>query len=219
MLPPEMVPLRRRYSSEADMQSLAKTRFSGPTLPRTLTLEHMPSPIGTIKLVADETGTLRALDFDDYEDRMLRLLRLHYGNAGLERGPVPASIRQALQAYFDGDLAALAAIPCATAGTEFQRSVWSMLTQIPPSTTWSYGELAQRLGRPSATRAVGLANGANPIGIVVPCHRVVGTNGKLTGYGGGLHRKRWLLQHERALAADDAAGDLFALDRAGANDS
>jgi methylated-DNA-[protein]-cysteine S-methyltransferase len=179
------------------------------TMPKTLILEHMSSPIGTIKLVADETGTLRALDFDDYEDRMLRLLRLHYGNAALERTPVPASIREALQRYFDGDLTALASIPCATAGSDFQRAVWAMLRQIPPSTTWSYGELAKRLGMPNASRAVGLANGANPIGIVVPCHRVIGASGKLTGYGGGLHRKRWLLMHEQALPAESASSDLF----------
>ena len=178
-------------------------------MPGRLMLEHMSSPIGTIKLVADETGTLRVLDFDDYEARMLKLLRLHYGDATLERGAVPAFIRQAVAAYFDGDLNALAPIPCATAGTEFQRSVWAMLRTIPASTTWSYGELARRLGMPGASRAVGLANGANPIGIVVPCHRVIGASGKLTGYGGGLHRKRWLLMHEHALPEDAATGDLF----------
>ena len=187
------------FESEADMQAM----------PNRLVLDHMSSPIGTIKLVADETGRLRALDFDDYEDRMLKLLRLHYGQAALERGPVPVPIRQALAAYFDGALTALAAIPCATAGTPFQKAVWSKLRTIPPATTWSYGELARRLGMPSASRAVGLANGANPIGIVVPCHRVIGASGKLTGYGGGLDRKRWLLMHERALPEEAATGDLF----------
>jgi methylated-DNA-[protein]-cysteine S-methyltransferase len=178
-------------------------------MPKTLTLEHMPSPIGTIKLVTDETGTLRALDFDDYEERMLRLLRVHYGDFALKRAPVPGQIRQALQAYFEGEFAAITAIACATAGSDFQRSVWAMLREIPPGITWTYGELARRLGTPSASRAVGLANGANPIGIVVPCHRVIGANGKLTGYGGGLPRKRWLLLHERALPAEEETGDLF----------
>jgi methylated-DNA-[protein]-cysteine S-methyltransferase len=177
------------------------------TLPRTLSLERITSPVGSITLVADEAGVLRALDFGDYENRMLRLFRLHYGDAGLEHRAVPARIRQAMQDYFDGDLAAPASIPWATAGTDFQRSVWAALTQIPPSKTWTYAELAKRLGNPKATRAVGLANGANPVGIVVPCHRVIGANGKLTGYGGGLHRKRWLLLHEGALPAE--AGDLF----------
>jgi methylated-DNA-[protein]-cysteine S-methyltransferase len=84
----------------------------------------------------------------------------------------------------------------ATNGTDFQKSVWHALRAIPAGQTVTYGELARRLGQPTAMRAVGLANGANPIGIVVPCHRVVGANGTLTGYAGGLERKRWLLAHE-----------------------
>jgi methylated-DNA-[protein]-cysteine S-methyltransferase len=91
-------------------------------------------------------------------------------------------------------------LPVKTAGTKFQREVWRALRYIPCGKTISYGELARRIGRPKAVRAVGLANGSNPIGVVVPCHRVIGSNGTLTGYGGGLHRKRWLLQHENALA-------------------
>jgi O-6-methylguanine DNA methyltransferase len=178
--------------------------------PKTLTVDRFPSPVGTITLVTDDAGNLRALDFDDYDERMRRLLRLHYGNVSIEMGSAPAEIRGPLQAYFDGDFAATDAIRCATAGSDFQRSVWAMLRQIPPSTTWSYGELARRLGKPGASRAVGLANGANPIGIVVPCHRVIGSNGTLTGYGGELHRKRWLLEHERALVPEETTGDLFA---------
>jgi methylated-DNA-[protein]-cysteine S-methyltransferase len=180
------------------------------TAPKTLTVDRFPAPIGTITLVSDDAGNLRALDFDDYDERMRRLLRLHYGDVAIETGAAPNEIRTPLQAYFDGDFAATDAIRCATAGSAFQLSVWAMLRQIPPSTTWSYGELARRLGKPNASRAVGLANGANPIGIVVPCHRVIGANGSLTGYGGGLHRKRWLLAHERAIAAAEATGDLFA---------
>jgi methylated-DNA-[protein]-cysteine S-methyltransferase len=183
------------------------------SLPRKLVFEDIASPIGVITLAADEQGVLRALHFDDHNDRLLRLMRLHYGNVASERGAVPGHIRHALQAYFDGDLGALATVPWAAAGTPFQRQVWQMLTEIPPSATWSYGQLAKRLGNPTASRAVGLANGANPIGIVVPCHRVIGANGSLTGYGGGLHRKRWLLQHERALPAHEDAGDLFAQSR------
>src|SRR5215831_1034053 len=102
------------------------------------------------------------------------------------------------QAYFDGDLVAVASLPTATNGTNFQRAVWDALRHIAPGETISYGMLANRIGRPSAMRAVGLATGANPIAIVVPCHRVIGANGTLTGYGGGLERKRWLLAHERA---------------------
>ena len=180
------------------------------TAPKTLTVEHFPCPLGTVTLITDDAGNLRALDFDDYDERMRRLLRLHYGDVSISMGTAPEAIRAALTAYFDGDFRATDAIPCATAGSAFQRAVWAMLREIPPSTTWSYGELARRLGKPNASRAVGLANGANPIGIVVPCHRVIGANGALTGYGGGLHRKRWLLEHEGVLAPEKAMGDLFA---------
>jgi methylated-DNA-[protein]-cysteine S-methyltransferase len=102
-----------------------------------------------------------------------------------------------LAAYFAGDLFAVDAIETRTGGTPFQRAVWSALRPIPPGTTVSYGELARAIGRPAASRAVGAANGANPIAIVVPCHRVIGANRTLTGYGGGLARKAWLLEHER----------------------
>jgi methylated-DNA-[protein]-cysteine S-methyltransferase len=88
-------------------------------------------------------------------------------------------------------------------GTDFQRTVWQALRRIPCGTTISYGELARRIGRPAAVRAVGLANGANPVGVVVPCHRVIGADGSLTGYGGGIERKRWLLAHERASASHE----------------
>jgi methylated-DNA-[protein]-cysteine S-methyltransferase len=105
---------------------------------------------------------------------------------------------RALQAYFDGDLVAIDSLLIRTNGTDFQRAVWEALRHIAPCETISYGMLAARIGQPAAMRAVGLATGANPIAIVVPCHRVIGKNGALTGYGGGLERKRWLLTHERA---------------------
>jgi methylated-DNA-[protein]-cysteine S-methyltransferase len=162
-----------------------------------LRLDRRASPLGQILLVVDEGDALRALDFDDYEPRMLRLLRLHYGDADLSENAAPISTTRALDAYFEGDLDALAGVRVATGGSPFQREVWAALRAIPAGTTTSYGQLAASLGRPGASRAVGLANGSNPIGIVVPCHRVIGANGALTGYGGGLHRKRWLLDHER----------------------
>jgi methylated-DNA-[protein]-cysteine S-methyltransferase len=128
------------------------------------------------------------------------LLGRHYGTEGidytLEPRDLPDSVSDALERYFAGNLAALDAIPVETRGTIFQREVWAALRQIPPGETESYGTLARRIGRPSAVRAVGLANGANPIGVVVPCHRVIGTDDSLTGYGGGLERKQWLLAHE-----------------------
>lgn len=165
-----------------------------------LRLDHFASPLGGVLLVHDRDDRLRALDFEDYETRMRRLLRLHYGRVELSRGSAPPSTANALRAYFAGEFAALDAVPIATGGTPFQRDVWAALRDIPPGETTSYGSLAARIARPTGVRAVGLANGANPIAIVVPCHRVIGASGALTGFGGGLHRKQWLLEHEGALS-------------------
>ncbi len=161
-----------------------------------LILDRMESAVGTLLLVCDDSGCLRALDFADYEHRMRTLLGRHYGAFRLTDGNAPAPIRAALTAYLSGHHEALDQVPVATAGTAFQRSVWAALRRIPAGETRSYGALAAMLGKPGASRAVGLANGANPIGIVVPCHRVIGANGTLTGYAGGIDRKRWLLAHE-----------------------
>jgi len=166
--------------------------------PGRLTLDRMATPVGQSILVTDDQGRLRVLDFGDYEDRMVRLLSRAYGPVSLATGTAPTAIRRALEAYFAGDLSQLGQIPWATGGTDFQRTVWQALTSIPPGETLSYGALAARIGRPRAVRAVGLANGANPVAIVVPCHRVIGSDGSLTGYGGGLPRKQWLLTHEGA---------------------
>ena len=160
-----------------------------------LWLDSFQSPIGTILLVSDGEH-LRALDFLDYRERMLRLLRLHYRTVELLPGSDPTGIKPRLLSYFSGELNAIADIPVTTGGTEFQKRVWRALREIPAGTTVSYGALAAQLGQPQAARAVGLANGANPVGIIVPCHRVIGSNGSLTGYGGGVERKRWLLAHE-----------------------
>jgi methylated-DNA-[protein]-cysteine S-methyltransferase len=174
--------------------------MSQSSLPTKLYLDRFESPIGTILLVHDQQDRLRVLDFQDYEPRMHRLLRRHYGRKDTDfvliEEPAPQSTRSALLRYFDGDLCAIDSIPTATAGTRFQLNVWGALRTIDAGTTLTYGALARRLGCPNAVRAVGLANGANPIGIVVPCHRVVGTDSSLTGYGGGIERKRWLLAHE-----------------------
>jgi O-6-methylguanine DNA methyltransferase len=171
-----------------------------------LRVERLPSPLGTLLLVSDLHGVLRALDYEAYEPRMLRLLVLHYGSYELFQGDPSKRSAEALDAYFAGDLTALDALPIATGGTTFQRAVWRALRAIPTSTTLSYGQLAARLGRPSAARAVGLANGANPIAIVVPCHRVIGADGSLTGYAGGTERKRWLLEHESLRAGKALTG-------------
>ena len=163
-----------------------------------LLMDRIETPIGTLILVADADGNLRVTDWTDHEHRMLVLLERHYGKDKfrLELTHNPHGLTEALNRYFAGDLTAIDTLPVETAGTPFQREVWRALREIPAGTTTSYGQLAQRIGRPAAVRAVGLANGANPIGVVVPCHRVIGSNGSLTGYGGGLERKRWLLQHE-----------------------
>ncbi len=166
--------------------------------PGILTLDRLATPIGEVLLVTDEAGRLRALDFSDYAPRMRRLLRLHYGALEPVEGAAPETLRRALSAYFGGDLSALASLAWATGGTDFQRQVWMALTTIPAGETVSYRGLAQRIGRPTAMRAVGLANGSNPVAVVVPCHRVIGADGSLTGYAGGLERKRWLLAHEQA---------------------
>lgn len=161
-----------------------------------LRLERRASPISSLLLVTDNDGILRALEFSDHEARMHRLLGVHYGDYWLEKGAAPTSLLKTLNAYFEGDIDALTDVRIATGGTPFQRTVWNALRTVQPGITITYGQLAARLGFTGASRAVGAANGANPIAIVVPCHRVIGANGMLTGYGGGLTRKQWLLDHE-----------------------
>jgi len=169
-----------------------------------LTSSQMASPIGTLQFIADDHGRLRALDWDDHEARMHTLLQRYYRghDVQISAGAAPRPIRMALEAYFAGDLTAIDSIAVETGGTTFQRAAWAALRQIPAGKTASYRDQAERIGRPSAVRAVGLANGANPVGLVVPCHRVIGADGSLTGYGGGLERKRWLLTHEGALSRE-----------------
>jgi methylated-DNA-[protein]-cysteine S-methyltransferase len=166
-------------------------------------LEHVNTPTGRMVIITDE-HCLRAVAWEDHEPRMHRLLRRHYGtNTILREVSRPSEAGRSLQAYFEGDLDAVTRLPTATNGTDFQRTVWDALRRIPIGHTISYGALALQIGRPKAIRAVGLANGANPIAIVIPCHRVIGANASLTGYGGGLDRKRWLLAHESAGSTSD----------------
>jgi methylated-DNA-[protein]-cysteine S-methyltransferase len=164
--------------------------------PKAFGLDRLKTPIGTALLVTDGDGALRALDWEDYDHRMRELLRLHYGAVALRMARAPARTRAALSGYFEGDLARLGTVEWRVAGTPFQRRVWTALGGIPPGTTLSYSALAAQLGVPKAVRAVGHANGSNPISVVVPCHRLVGADGSLVKYGGGLERKRWLLAHE-----------------------
>jgi len=164
-------------------------------------LERMETPIGRMLLFTDEQARLRVIDWQDREHNMHRLMRRQYPGTTIElhEASQGSDAARAIRAYFEGDLTAIDQLEVATGGTAFQREVWAALRSISPGVTISYLELATRIGRPAAVRAVGLANGANPISLVVPCHRVIGSNAQLTGYGGGLHRKRWLLEHEKAI--------------------
>jgi methylated-DNA-[protein]-cysteine S-methyltransferase len=164
--------------------------------PETFWLDRLGTPIGVALLVTDAEGVLRALDWEDYAARMKELLRLQYGAVVLKDARAPGEMLKALSAYFKGDLDRLGTIKWQVAGTPFQQMVWHALPKIPAGTTMSYGALAARLNAPRATRAIGHANGSNPISVVVPCHRLIGANGALVKYGGGLSRKRWLLEHE-----------------------
>lgn len=170
-------------------------------------LEKFPTPLGQMLLVTDEQQDVRAVDWHDYEERMHLLMARQYKGMALSlREAAQASpASRILQAYFEGDLGGIDKIQVALGGTDFQRQVWLALRGIPAGQWLSYRELAVRIGRPAAIRAVGLANGANPISVVLPCHRVIGSNASLTGYGGGLHRKRWLLEHENAIPTLPAA--------------
>jgi methylated-DNA-[protein]-cysteine S-methyltransferase len=174
------------------------TTFVGKRMNHFFT-EAFPTPTGTMLLLTDDEDHVRALDWEDYAPRMHQLLRLQYGSVRLEPRDQVSPARRAVEAYFEGALGAVEALEVRTSGTAFQREVWAALRLIQTGETTSYGRLAVKLGRPKAMRAVGMANGSNPISIIVPCHRVIGANAKLTGYGGGLERKRWLLRHEGAL--------------------
>jgi methylated-DNA-[protein]-cysteine S-methyltransferase len=155
------------------------------------------SPIGGV-CVAARSRRLCALGFLEQWSWLEQDLRRRFGDVELRASDDPAGVVARLRAYFAGDLSATDTIAVDLEGTEFQLKVWSKLREIPCGRTLSYRDLAAAIGAPKAVRAVGAANGANPASIVVPCHRVIGANGDLVGYGGGIERKRWLLKHERA---------------------
>jgi len=164
----------------------------------TLLEDTIPTPLGQLIIISDEQQNLRAVEWEEYSDRMRRLLHIHYGAQGyrLRQLDNAGGLSAQLTRYFDGDVTVIRQLKVATNGTDFQRSVWNMLRDIPCGKVLRYGEMATLLGRAGAARAVGAANGSNPISIVVPCHRVIGANGTLTGYAGGVARKQWLLKHE-----------------------
>ena len=155
---------------------------------------YVDSPIGRLMLTSDETA-LTGLYMNLYRNKPMKQPapgRDWVENAS--QGALPAAVRQ-LKEYFAGTRREFD-LPLKMQGSEFQQRVWRELTKIPFGKTWSYGQLAKRIGNPNGSRAVGLANGRNPIAVIVPCHRVIGANGSLTGFGGGLDRKEWLLTHE-----------------------
>lgn len=164
----------------------------------TLLEDKIATPLGPLWILCDDAYHLRAIEWEEHSDRMEQLLDIHYRAGGYQRVSAqnPGGLSRKLADYFDGDLSVIETLPTATAGTPFQRQVWQALRAIPYGQVMHYGQLAEQLGRPGAARAVGAANGANPVSIVVPCHRVIGRNGTMTGYAGGVRRKEWLLRHE-----------------------
>ena len=150
---------------------------------------HFESPIGRLLLTTDGTA-LTGLYMEPSRTAQSTEGWMNDPTAG----PLAEAVRQ-LSEYFAGRRREFD-LPLRLNGTAFQQRVWRELTEIPYGETWSYGQLAKRIDKPSASRAVGLANGCNPISILVPCHRVIGADGSLTGYGGGIERKLWLLEHE-----------------------
>ena len=164
-----------------------------------LEISEVSSPVGAVT-IAVHGSLLCALTFSDKWQEQLPRLQRRFASAEFRTAANPAGISSRLERYFSGDLEALDGIAVDTGGTAFQRRVWRLLGTIRPGETLSYRDVAHALGQPNAVRAVGAANGANPIWIVIPCHRVIAANGTLHGYGGGLERKRWLLHHEGAAA-------------------
>lgn len=163
-------------------------------------VDEIETAIGTVVVVA-KCDVLVALDFADCWDRLNGLLAARFGRVKLDRATDPGGFSSRVESYFGGAIGALQDAPVEMGGTPFQRTVWAALRKVLPGTTASYGELAASIGRGGAARAVGSANARNPVALAIPCHRIVGSNGSLTGYAGGIDRKRWLLQHESAHSA------------------
>jgi methylated-DNA-[protein]-cysteine S-methyltransferase len=153
------------------------------------------SPIGELTCLVRE-GVLVGVEFDGGRGATVGYVRRRFPDETIADVYEAGGVRASFDRYFAGDAGALDGLAVDPGGTPFQTRVWMTLREIGAGTTWSYAELAERVGSPAAVRAVGAANGANPIPLVLPCHRVIGRNGKLVGYGGGLARKEWLLRHE-----------------------
>ncbi len=160
--------------------------------------DRIATPIGDMILVA-RNGVVLLLEFEEVTGRIERQMKSRFKDFELQSASNPFGISAAVSDYFSGNLQAIDNLLADGSGTGFETRVWKELRNIPCGETISYGELAKRIGNTNAMRAVGLANGKNPIAVIVPCHRVIGKDGSMTGYGGGLHRKEWLLKHEHAL--------------------
>jgi methylated-DNA-[protein]-cysteine S-methyltransferase len=160
--------------------------------------DRITTPIGDMILVA-RASVLLLLEFDDAKDRVAREMRGRFGDVVLQQTGNPFGFADIMRDYFAGNITAIDDLLTDGGGTAFEKQVWAELRNIPCGITKSYGEIARAIGDINLSRAVGTANGRNPIAIVVPCHRVIGADGSMTGYGGGLHRKEWLLRHEGAL--------------------
>jgi methylated-DNA-[protein]-cysteine S-methyltransferase len=176
---------------------------------------EIESPIGPLALAAHD-GRVCLLHFGRADDRVRRTLHRWYPSESIGRHADPAGAVTVLDSYFNGKLNALDAVAVEMNGTLFQQRVWDALRRVAAGKTASYIGIARAIGAPASVRAVGAANGANPVAVIVPCHRIIGANGSLTGYGGGLARKEWLLRHERATGwgqqpsfSNRSAGRLF----------
>lgn len=165
-------------------------------------VDLMASPLGAL-LLAHCGGYLCALDFQDYELRFRQMLTRRFGNIAMERRSTPDGIHDALEAYMTGDVDAVKDVPIHASGTRFQQQVWKALRDIPAGETWTCSDLALAIGKPEAVLEVAQASARNPVAIIVPCHRLIGNSGELTGYTGGAARKHWLLVHEGAISPDD----------------
>ena len=180
-----------------------------------VTIHHgrIETPAGRVEFLHRD-GTLVEMGFERPGARRLERLAKRFGRIDVVEEKRPSAVSRAMRAYLKGDVHAIDSLPVQGDGTPFQECVWAALRKIPAGRTMSYAAVAAKIGHPTAIRAVARANALNPVGIVVPCHRVIGSNGKLTGYAGGLNRKAWLLEHERKHAGlEESAGaspDLFA---------
>ncbi|MBP6011039.1 MAG: methylated-DNA--[protein]-cysteine S-methyltransferase [Alphaproteobacteria bacterium] len=169
-----------------------------------LFVERIKTPIGPL-LITHDGKALANIAFADREERRAGELARDFPGAEVKRARERSRFADALESYFEGNTRTIDKLPVINFGTDFQRRCWSELRRVPAGSTRTYSEHARIIGRPNASRAVGAANGFNPVSIVVPCHRLIGANGSLIHYGGGIERKRWLIDHEAQCALGKAA--------------